>query len=237
MSEANVRRRVWLALAPAMVLPSLAAVFYFVLLRDSLAAQIVYASKKAFIVVWPLVCGRFVLRTGFPRIEIRHPRHIRAVPVGVLLGLVIVGAMFAALQTPLGSVVEAAAEPLKSKAQELGFLNYFWPFALFLSLVNSLLEEYYWRWFVFGRLRRVVRTTLAHVLAGAAFASHHVIMLSQFFPLQWALVLGGFVGLGGVIWSLLYDRQETLAGTWVCHLAVDLGIMCVGHHLLFGTYL
>jgi hypothetical protein len=45
-------------------------------------------------------------------------------------------------------------------------------------------------------------------------------------------LLGGAVGLGGIIWSLLYQRQGTLSGAWLCHAIVDMGIMAIGYKLL-----
>ena len=54
--------------------------------------------------------------------------------------------------------------------------------AVFYALVHSLLEEYYWRWFVFGQLRALVAPTLAIVLSSLAFAAHHVILLYVYLP-------------------------------------------------------
>src|SRR5207253_2423528 len=79
-------------------------------------------------------------------------------------------------------------------------------FAAFLSIVHSLLEEYYWRWFVYGRLRRCVPMAVALPTASLAFMAHHVIILAMFFPGRWLemivpLSLG--VAVGGAIWCWL----------------------------------
>jgi hypothetical protein len=100
--------------------------------------------------------------------------------------------------------------------------------------VNSLIEEYYWRWFLFGHLRQVVPVFLAYLLAGVAFAAHHVVITTQFFPMSWGLLIGAFVGVAGVIWSVMYARQQTIMGVWVSHIIADLGIMFIGYNLLFG---
>ena len=49
--------------------------------------------------------------------------------------------------------------------------------AAFLAVAHSLLEEYYWRWFVYGRLRRYVPMAVAMAVSGLAFMGHHVIVL------------------------------------------------------------
>ncbi len=230
-------KRIWIALAPAMTLPFAASLFYFVLFSDKAFAKWIYSGTKIFTLVWPLLCmGWWGAGKGW---NIRsHPsRHWPAIAIGAASGMVIVLTMFGLMQTPVGEVVRAGAPRIRAKAEGLGFLNYYWAFALFLSLLHSLLEEYYWRWFVFGRLRTVVPRATAHILAGVAFAAHHIVVTTQFFPFGWGLAFGVFVGVGGMIWSYLYERQKTLLGAWISHLLVDLGIMSIGHKLLFGTYL
>ena len=53
--------------------------------------------------------------------------------------------------------------------------------------------------------------------------------------MAWALVFAALVGVGGVIWSLLYARQRTLLGAWISHLLVDVGIMALGYKLIFAA--
>ena len=110
------------------------------------------------------------------------------------------------------------------------------PLRVFLSLVNSAVEEFYWRWFVYGQLRRLLPVARAHALAGAAFAAHHVVESSPSSSPRGALIFGVAVGLGGVIMSVLYERRRTLCGAWVCHLVVDLGIMGIGYGLLLKAW-
>ena len=50
---------------------------------------------------------------------------------------------------------------------------------VFYSLVHSLLEEYYWRWFVFGQLRRLVPLWPAIVVSSLGFMAHHVLVLVE----------------------------------------------------------
>ena len=52
---------------------------------------------------------------------------------------------------------------------------------IFYAVVNSLLEEYYWRWFVFGQMRRFLPPAAAIAVSSLAFALHHVIVLAFYF--------------------------------------------------------
>ena len=230
MSTGNLR--IWLALAPAMVVPFAASLFYFVILSGCDFAVVLYTTAKAFIVVWPLVSVRLILRTTLPKVKFALAKHRRAIPLGVFLGAAIVILMFGLMRTPLGEVVNGSSESISRKTQQFGVLKHYWLFALFLSVIHSLIEEYYWRWFVFGQLKNVVNVPCAHAIAGVSFAAHHIVVATQFFPVLWGFLFGALAGAGGILWSVMYDKQKTLVGAWLCHLIVDFGIMAVGYSIL-----
>ncbi len=62
--------------------------------------------------------------------------------------------------------------------------------------------------------------------------SHHLVVTLQFFPVLLALALTACVIVGGVIWSMMYERQGTLVGCWLSHLFVDIMLMVIGYQLL-----
>jgi membrane protease YdiL (CAAX protease family) len=230
------KKTIWLTVLPAMILPCIASLFYFVLFSEKLFAQLLYGGTKLFTVLWPALAAFVILRNPFPVKSVDWRKHFKSLPLGMLSGTVIVAAMFALMQTPLGHIARASADNIRHKLAGLGILEHYWLFGLFLAVVHSLVEEYYWRWFVFGRLRNLVPIFWAHILAGAAFASHHVVVTSQFFGFGWGFFVGAAVAAGGIIWSVMYSRQRTLAGPWLSHMIVDLGIEAIGHSILFGAF-
>jgi membrane protease YdiL (CAAX protease family) len=129
-----------------------------------------------------------------------------------------------------------AAAAIHTKVSEFG-IDTAWEYALlagFYSLAHSLLEEYYWRWFVFGQLRGLSRPLPAVAVSAAAFAGHHVIVLSAYFG-GWTLgtaLLSAAVGAGGIFWAWLYERSGSLLGPWLSHLLIDAGIFWIGYELL-----
>jgi membrane protease YdiL (CAAX protease family) len=109
--------------------------------------------------------------------------------------------------------------------------------AVFYSLAHSLLEEYYWRWFVFGQLRRLLPLWPAIVVSAVGFMAHHVLVLSLYFG-WWTwptMLLSAAVAAGGGFWAWLYDRSGSLLGPWLSHLLIDAGIFFVGFHLVRQT--
>lgn len=113
----------------------------------------------------------------------------------------------------------------------LGFLL----FAAFISIPHSFLEEYYWRWFVFGWLSRYLPLSIAIVVSSLAFMAHHVIVLAVYLPGYFWLAAVPFslcTAAGGGVWAWMYHRYKTLYPIWVSHLLVDLALMAVGYDLL-----
>jgi membrane protease YdiL (CAAX protease family) len=227
--------RIWLAVLPAMVLPFIASLLYFVLLSDSTAARAVYAGTKLFTVAWPVLAVCVIVREKLPPIRLRPAKQLKAALFGAAAAVPIVVLMAVLMRTCLGQVIAGGSDKILAKARQFGILEHYWLFAILLSLVHSLVEEYYWRWFVFGRLRKVTGVLAAHILAGVAFGGHHAVIGTQFFSLFWGLVAGVPVAAAGVAWSVMYYRQKTIAGAWACHLIVDLYIMGIGCKLLLAN--
>jgi uncharacterized protein len=223
-------------LAAAMVLPLLITLLYFVWLSGSypvLQRGVAMAGKSlqfALPAVWVgWICRE---RLGWPAPS------WRGLSGGFGFGLLVFVAMAVAYQhvlMPLG-VLDSAADEVRGKLIELGvdsFTGYLM-LATFYSLIHSLLEEYYWRWFVFGRLRRYMSLGLAVTLSSIAFAIHHVVLLATYFGClsPWTWLFSASVAVGGAFWAWLYHRSRSLYGPWLSHLLIDVAIFLVGYELV-----
>ena len=103
--------------------------------------------------------------------------------------------------------------------------------SLYISFVNSLLEEFFFRGFVFGNLRCGGKW-LSYGFSAAAFALYHVAMMAGWFqPLLFLLVMVGLMA-GGVIFNLLNEKLETLYGSWLVHMFANFAINTIGFLLL-----
>ncbi len=222
-----------LLLLGAATLPFVASLLYFVWLSDSPLAQPIYSATKVFTLIWPLVFYHWVVKEPLPRFAL-FANASKAAIGGLMAGAILVLILLVLMATPLGSIVQESVPAIRLKAESLGILNYYIPFALFLSLVHSLIEEYFWRWYIFDELRRVFGNGFrAHALAALAFALHHVVVTTQYFPLLYGIGFGLVVGVGGATWSMLYARHSSLLGAWISHAMVDICILGVGYTLLF----
>ena len=141
---------------------------------------------------------------------------------------------------PIGYLTPTSAAGLAVAEKIRGFgvktLSGYIALAAFYSVLHSLLEEYYWRWFVFGRLRRFISLGPAIALASVAFMLHHVVVLGFYFgwlsPAAWVFSLA--VGIGGAAWAWIYHRTGTLWGVWLSHALIDAAIFAVGFDLVFA---
>jgi uncharacterized protein len=224
----------------AMVLPSLIAWLGFVVLLGagggaSPAMQVVYSLGKVVQFSLPIVVLLFVER--------RRPVWPRSLWSGfwpgLAFGLVVVAGMFALYFGWLrGSEVFAdSPERIRRKLIDLGLATptRFLMLAVALSAVHSLLEEYYYRWFIFGRLRELVPWSVALIVSCLAFMAHHVILLSAYLPGRFWIAVVPFslcIAMGGWVWAWLYDRSGSLVGPWVSHLLIDVAIFVIGWDLI-----
>jgi membrane protease YdiL (CAAX protease family) len=219
----------------ALVFPSLYTWIYFVVLGDSRPAlgQTVYAAGKAIQfalpIVWMLAVERWQPRWGRPSTA--------GLATGVVFGAIILAAIVALYHLwlkPAGFLAFARG-PIRDRLARFGVdgPGKYVLLAAFYSLIHSLLEEYYWRWFVFGRLREVMPWKAAVAVSGVAFMGHHVIVLGTYFgwlsPATW--LFSAAVALGGACWAWLYHTSRSLLGPWMSHLLVDAAIFTVGYNL------
>lgn len=106
---------------------------------------------------------------------------------------------------------------------------------VFYCVIHSGLEEYYWRWFVFGELKEMKSVFAAVLLSAIGFTLHHIILLGTYFGftsfLCWFCSFGVFTG--GVYWAWLYRRAGKIYAPWLSHAFIDLAIFIIGYKIIF----
>jgi membrane protease YdiL (CAAX protease family) len=232
-----------LALVFAMTFPTLAAWSYFLGLARTgedvnIWQQVAYVGGKIVQFAFPLIF-LVVAERCWPRLS--RPRFGGLVP-GLAFGLgvaaLMLGIYFGVLRG--SSMLALTPARLRHKLQEVGMATpaRYVALAVFIVAAHSLLEEYYWRWFVFGRLRRLMSRMLAILLSGLAFAAHHIVVLYVYLPgkfLSAALPFALAIAVGGAVWAWLYDRSGSIWSPWLSHLLVDTAIFAIGWDLLWPS--
>jgi membrane protease YdiL (CAAX protease family) len=224
------------AVVVALVLPTLVTLLYFVLLAGQAAGvqQVAYGIGKVVQFGLPVVWVWLVQRQSI--------RLTRPVTRGLAANLGFGALVFVAILLlyrfwlePAGYLTDAAGA-IREKVVRFGADTPAKYFALgaFYAVCHSFLEEYYWRWFVFGQLRRLAPLGTAILVSALGFMAHHVLVLATFFgwtsPATW--LFSAAVAVGGAVWAWLYHRAGSLYGPWLSHLLVDAGIFTVGYFLV-----
>ena len=227
----------------ALFLPSVVTLLYFVILAawPSAAQQTAYAIGKGIQFGLPLVWVLAVQRAG---LRFKPPGRAGLIEGG-LFGLLVLAAMMALYHgwlKPVGYLgpQSPAAAAILDKVQGFG-LDTLWKYVAlgaFYSLFHSGLEEYYWRWFVFGQLRRLIPVNRAILVSSIGFMLHHILLLAAYFgwfsPATW--LFSAAVAVGGAYWAWLYQRSDSLWGPWLSHLVIDAAIFIVGYDLVVGLF-
>jgi membrane protease YdiL (CAAX protease family) len=220
----------------ALALPTLVTLMYFVWAEQFSGGiqQVIYAVAKVvqfgFPIVWVLMVQRRRPRLAEPLTN--------GIGLGVVFGLAVAGAMLALYHYRLKSADFFAVAEAEILEKIVGMqLDGTWKYiavSVFYSLMHSLLEEYYWRWFVFGQLKTMTGLRVAIVISSLGFMAHHVLVLASFFgiaePVTWIFSLA--IAMGGAVWAWLYHRSGSLLGPWISHLLVDAAIFLIGFDIV-----
>jgi hypothetical protein len=100
--------------------------------------------------------------------------------------------------------------------------------------LNSVMEEYVYRWFVLRQCEALMRRWPAIFMSAAIFTAHHVIAVSQYLDPGFTVLASAGVFLGGAVWSWLYLRYRSIWPGWLSHAIADIAVFGLGWHLLFG---
>ncbi|MDZ7834449.1 MAG: CPBP family intramembrane glutamic endopeptidase [Alkalibacterium sp.] len=105
--------------------------------------------------------------------------------------------------------------------------------AIYISLINSLLEEFFFRGFAFLILKENTGRLFAYAFSALLFALYHVGMTSGWF--HWSIYLLAMTGLfvGGCIFNHLNEKSENVYPSWLVHMFANFAINTVGF-ILFG---
>ena len=216
--------------------PSIMTLLYFVVLagEGSNLQKITYTIGKVLQFTFPLWFLVWVMKT-----KIRPPlKWTKSIWVGLLFGITVGFLMMGMIHSSLFS--ETLLQTLKLNIQtKLETLNItsLWSYVglgIFYSLIHSFLEEYYWRWFVYGQLKTLMGKMGANILSSLCFMSHHVIVLAVFFGWTnpFTYILSFMIALGGSFWAWHYERTQSLIGPWLSHMIEDAAIFYIGYQLV-----
>ena len=105
--------------------------------------------------------------------------------------------------------------------------------ALYISFVNSFLEEFFFRGFGFISLKKTTSRAFAYIFSAVLFALYHAGMTAGYFNFGvFVLTLIG-LAVAGIIFNYLNEKSENIYTSWLVHMFANFSINTVGF-ILFG---
>jgi len=233
----GTRRSAFLALLLLVPAPTVGVGIWLLIFPEGAIGKAIQGVFKIWIFILP-VCWWMLVdkqKPSFPKPTLKGMGV--AVGTGVFIFIVMLGAfqLFKS-HIPLDAMREKAkATGFDNRAMYIGIF-------IFLITINSLLEEYVWRWFVFrksevlcvGWFGKPWGGRIAAILAGLFFTVHHVIALAAWVPPMINALASIGVFVGSATWSALYLRYRSIWPGYVSHVFADIAIFIIGWELIFG---
>ena len=178
-------------------------------------------------------CIKWVLFLGLSIGSLRGSLRREGLGLGLCLGGGIFAVILAAFFLFRNFIdLGAIADGLLGK-EGISRENFLWV-ALYISIVNSLLEELLFRGLAYLELRKHTSEGFAAIFSAAAFAAYHIAILDGWFTWWvYGLCMTGLF-LGGLIFSAL-DRRGSLLPSWLAHAGANLAINTIGL-FMFGLF-
>lgn len=92
---------------------------------------------------------------------------------------------------------------------------------LYIIVINSLIEEYFWRGFLFEKLSALINPWAVYALTGVGFSLHHIMFYYDWFSVSiFLLVTSGLVAYA-MIMNYIFYRFRDLFSCWLIHAFAD----------------
>ena len=224
------KRKAWISLLLLIPAPSIGVLFGMLLFPGTALGQGVFMFSKGWMLLLPALWFFFVEGGKFPRGKTGQG----GLRMGLLTGLAMSGFVVGAALLLSRHLIDGdffkemmAKAGLDRKGVYIGA-------AVYWVCVNSILEEYVWRWFTVRQFTTLFKPALAIVASALGFTLHHILAMQVYFSLPIALFCSLFIFISGVLWSWMFIRYKTIWPGWLSHALVDIAVFGTGYVLIFG---
>ncbi|GGA37581.1 CPBP family intramembrane glutamic endopeptidase [Psychrobacillus lasiicapitis] len=98
---------------------------------------------------------------------------------------------------------------------------------LVLALINPILEELYWREFMYGRISIKLGDVSAIVITAIFYSMYHLIVVQEIFSFPFNVLAVIPVFLAGIMWGIFRIKLGSITAPIISHCLADIGIMLV----------
>ncbi|MDP3729036.1 MAG: CPBP family intramembrane metalloprotease [bacterium] len=91
---------------------------------------------------------------------------------------------------------------------------------IYIIIINSLLEEFFWRGFLFKKLKENIGNK-SYFITGLAFSFHHIMFYYDWFTLPFFLIITGGLTIYAIIMNYIFNKYQDLYSCWFVHAIAD----------------
>lgn len=217
----------------------------FIIISSAIACSLLYYIEQVLLVNYAVKTGlKIILFLAIPIIYIKfikkesikeslnlkkiHKTHLK---LGFIFGMIsffIILITFFILKDSLDINAILGDMENKSKINKSNFIF----IGFYITFVNSFLEEFFFRGFVFLNLYKKNYRKTGYVYSSFLFGIYHIgIFKSWFNPYLIALALLGLISVG-FIFDYLDTKSDNLINSWIVHILADSAIIIIGMKIL-----
>lgn len=153
---------------------------------------------------------------------------LKALLLGILVYLVIISGYFLLKSIiDFSNVTTSLTSGMGITAENFLYVS------LYISLMNSFLEEFFFRGYGFITLKKYTSRRFAYIFSSVIFAIYHVGMLVDMFNIWTSILLLVGLIIGGCIFNYLNEANDNIYPSWFVHMFANFAINTIGF-ILFG---
>ena len=226
----ELRNKPLIAILLVGFIPSASVIFGIEIIESELLSQLFFASCKVWIFLVPTIWYLKVEKNSISKKSPTKEGIVWGLITGIMMSLIILITWFLFNET---LDIDEMVDILQSKG--LDNINLYILGMFYWIFINSLLEEYVFRWFITTKSSELFRSyEIGIIFSAAMFTLHHAIALHLFGFIWWQTIIACFGLLSAAaIWSWLYIRFRSIWVCWLSHAICDVAVFGIGYTILF----
>lgn len=103
--------------------------------------------------------------------------------------------------------------------------------AIYISMINSFLEEFFFRGFAYFSLKNISTKKIANIFSALAFSLYHIAIIDGWFQftLTFFIIVGLFIS--GIFFNYLNEKSKSIFPSWLVHIFANFAINTIGIYL------
>ncbi len=227
----STRSSAAIAIALVAFVPSMSILYSLMISQNEFHSQVFFMACKAWIFILPTYWYLRVEGNSLSKSLPDRDGLVMGSVTGVSMAIIIL-----AVWLLLGHSIDSSM--MISKLEETGLtdVRLYVAGTIYWIFLNSLLEEYVFRWFITTKSIDLLGSESGAIaLSAVMFTLHHTMALHLFGFEWWQTVIASFGLLSAAaIWSWLYIRHRSIWVCWLSHAICDVAVFGIGYLIIFS---